>query len=381
MWTFVTVPALLFCCLYASGMLGTIAPKGWHPPEATPAEQAEHAKLAALAARTRLAAQAHQILRRKWRKLGAPPGSRIFGVAIAGNALPKWYRGTGIHPQLLMTFQNWSTKPMPTSVLRQDQKVGIRTAMITWEPWAPKPFSANAAAQFAPQKGYTNKDIADGDWDPYIRQWARDIAKFPHITVYIRYAHEMNGVWYPWSHAPHEYVKAWRHIVRIFRGEHVTNAKFVWSADLGVGPPTAADQQRLMEYWPGGSYVDAIGTTMINFGGLGHTHPVSQFVQRLALMHQELGKPTWLTEVDTAQAGRVRWMLDLAKFAEHTPWLKGVVLSQLRSHGAGNLLTGNMKWQVSKQKSPRARRAFRDLALAASWPATPVHSRRVSAGA
>ena len=34
-----TVPALLFCCLYASGMLGTIAPKGWHPPEAS---QAEH---------------------------------------------------------------------------------------------------------------------------------------------------------------------------------------------------------------------------------------------------------------------------------------------------------------------------------------------------
>ena len=93
-----TVPALLFCCLYASHLSGTIAPKGWHPPEATPAEQAEHDKLAALAARTRLAAQAHQIRRRKWRKLGAPPGSRIFGVAIAGNALPKWYRGTGIHP-------------------------------------------------------------------------------------------------------------------------------------------------------------------------------------------------------------------------------------------------------------------------------------------
>ena len=128
-----TVPALLFCCLYASGMLGTMAPKGWHPPEATQAEQAAHAKLSALAARTRFAALKHQSLRREWRKLGAPPGSRTFGVAIAGNALPKWYRGTGIHPQLLMTFQNWSTKPMPTSVLRQDQNVGIRTAMITWE--------------------------------------------------------------------------------------------------------------------------------------------------------------------------------------------------------------------------------------------------------
>ena len=304
MWTFVTVPALLFCCLYASGMLGTIAPKGWHPPEATPAEQAEHDKLAALAARTRLAAQAHQILRRKWRKLGAPPGSRIFGVAIAGNALPKWYRGTGIHPQLLMTFQNWSTKPMPTSVLRQDQKVGIRTAMITWEPWAPKSYSANAAAQFAPQKGYTNKDIADGDWDPYIRQWARDIAKFPNITVYIRYAHEMNGVWYPWSHDPREYVQAWRHIVRDLprRARHERQVRVVGRPGRGSADcrgPAAVDG-----ILAGRKYVDDDRHHDDQLRRPG-PRPIrsDQFVQRLALMHQELGKPTWLTEVDTRSGG------------------------------------------------------------------------------
>ena len=52
-----TVPALVFCCLYASGMLGAVAPKGWHPPEASPAQQAEHARVAAVAARARLAKQ------------------------------------------------------------------------------------------------------------------------------------------------------------------------------------------------------------------------------------------------------------------------------------------------------------------------------------
>ena len=69
-----TVPALVFCCLYASGMLGAVAPKGWHPPEASPAQQAEHARVAALAARARLAKQAHQIQRRKLRKLGSAAG-------------------------------------------------------------------------------------------------------------------------------------------------------------------------------------------------------------------------------------------------------------------------------------------------------------------
>jgi hypothetical protein len=34
-----TVPALLFCCAYASGVLGTVAPKGWKPVEAAPVSE------------------------------------------------------------------------------------------------------------------------------------------------------------------------------------------------------------------------------------------------------------------------------------------------------------------------------------------------------
>ena len=135
-----TVPALLFCCLYASGLLGTMAPKGWHPPEATPAEQAEHAKLSALAARTRDAAHDHQSQRRALRRLGGPPSSaRFFGVAIPGNALKAWNQGTDIRPQLLMDFESWgATKKrdrMPTHELKEDDIVGIRAEMFTWEPW------------------------------------------------------------------------------------------------------------------------------------------------------------------------------------------------------------------------------------------------------
>jgi hypothetical protein len=339
-----TLPALLFCCAYASGVLKNVAPHSWHPIQAAPVSETG---------------------------LGAPLGKRIFGVALAGNALPKWYRRTGIHPELLMTFQNWSDRPMPTRILSEDQAVGIHAAMITWEPWRSPPIGSPPAVQYAKQKGYANKDIADGEWDGYISQWARDVAAFPQIRVYIRLAHEMNGNWYPWSHNPKAYVAAWRHIVQVFREEGAANARFVWSGSWGQGPPDAVWRQHLMKYWPGRSYVDIIGTTMINFGGL-HTHPVGVYKQRIRLLHHLLHKPVMLTEADTQFKDRAAWMNHLAAYVTHTPWLKGVVWSQGPSYGAGHLTTGNMAWQVTDDRDPQARRAFRELALDVVRPVRPA---------
>ena len=48
------------------------------------------------------------------------------------------------------------------------------------------------------QPGYRNIDIARGAQDRYIVRFARSLARFPG-TVWLRYAHEMNGYWYPWS--------------------------------------------------------------------------------------------------------------------------------------------------------------------------------------
>ena len=98
-------------------------------------------------------------------------------------------------------------------------------------------------------------------------------------------------------------------------------------------------------------------------------------------MHQELGNRSWLTEVDTEQAGRVHWMRDLANYVGHTPWLKGRGAIPAAFPRVENMLTGNMNWQIYTDPSKRARQTFRDLALAASWPATPVHQHGVNAGA
>jgi hypothetical protein len=77
--------------------------------------------------------------------------------------------------------------------------------------------------------------------------------------------------------------------------------------------------------------------------------------------------PIMLTEVNTAKKGRTQWMLDLASFVGQTPWINGVVLSQDPSHGKAAMPTvGNLSWQVSDDKSRRARLAFDKLVDAAT---------------
>ena len=78
--------------------------------------------------------------------------------------------------------------------------------------------------------------------------FARSLAGF-HGTVDLRYAHEMNGTWYPWSHDPIGYRRAWRHVVRVFRAAGAANVRFVWSPNPSLYLPPA----------PGGAACASIG--------------------------------------------------------------------------------------------------------------------------
>ena len=66
----------------------------------------------------------------------------------------------------------------------------------------------------------------------------------------------MNGYWYPWSeqrngNQPGDYVKAWRHVVDIFRSVGATNATWVWCVNTPDHITTP-----LTELYPGDNYVD-----------------------------------------------------------------------------------------------------------------------------
>src|SRR6185312_37962 len=141
---------------------------------------------------------------------------RIFGAYVDPWNVDDWARSVGAAPQLVAEFEAFSRGRPFDNHLREAERQGVRRLMITWEPWKPVPTSLGPYAQYQPQPGYRNGDIAAGAQDSYIVQFARSLATF-HGVVYLRYAHEMNGYWYPWARGPRPFVQAWRHVVGIFR--------------------------------------------------------------------------------------------------------------------------------------------------------------------
>jgi mannan endo-1,4-beta-mannosidase len=270
---------------------------------------------------------------------------RVFGVYTDPWHVDDWARTIGAAPQMVAKFEAFSLQRAPVTALAQTQKLGISRALISWEPWAPVPTSLGTARQAMPQPGYRNIDIARGAQDRYILAFARRLAKF-RGTVYLRYAHEMNGYWYPWSHGARAYVWAWRRIVRIFDVARARNVRFVWSVNPNLYDDRATWKRSVARYWPGRRYVDDIGSTMINFGGA-KTYPVRRFAPRLRWLHRTYGKRVVLTEVNTAYDRRVAWLRDLRAMLARMPWIPVVAWSQLPSRGKAHQLgTGVLDWDV-----------------------------------
>jgi hypothetical protein len=98
--------------------------------------------------------------------------------------------------------------------------------------------------------------IASGGYDGYLRSFADSVRDFGHPVV-IGFGHEMNAYWYSWGYGhlpPATFVAAWRHIVTLFRDQHVHNVTWLWTIQAdepGTGP--------IASWWPGAQYVNWIG--------------------------------------------------------------------------------------------------------------------------
>ncbi len=130
--------------------------------------------------------------------------------------------------------------------------------VITWEP-RPIVTPMGPGSNNAVNADYQLSDILQGDYDAYIRQWARELREV-NLPVAIRFAHEMNGFWYPWSeqtngNKPGEFVAAWRHVHDLFAEEGALNAIWLWTPNV-TGFPQA---QPLDQLYPGDDYVDWVG--------------------------------------------------------------------------------------------------------------------------
>ena len=178
--------------------------------------------------------------------------------APGGPELQSLVSRIGRVPDEVMWFVAWSLGAgFPTEDASRVRSLGA-TPVITWEPWDP--------AGGTGQTTYSMRSIAAGQHDAYLRSWARGVRAFG-TPVVLRFAHESNGTWYPWSPGvagttADEAVAAWRHVRTVFTRERATNAVFRWSPNVPFPGSTP-----MAQLWPGASYVDQVGLDGYNWAG------------------------------------------------------------------------------------------------------------------
>jgi mannan endo-1,4-beta-mannosidase len=277
----------------------------------------------------------------------AAPPARTFGVYVDPWHLREWADAVGAAPQMVAKFEAFSRRESIDGFLDEVHRNGVHEVLISWEPWEPVPATLGVTLQYLPQPGYRNSEIAAGEQDAYLRRFATRLKAFDG-RVWLRYAHEMNGIWYPWSHGPKAYVRAWRHVVGLVRSI-APNVRFVWSANPSLYESARAWSRELRHYWPGSRWVDAVGSTMISFGGR-KTYPVARFVPRLRALHRTYRKPLMIPEANTAMRGREAWLRAFRRMLNRTPWITSVAWSQLPSRGTAQMrgAAGQLDWDVTR---------------------------------
>ena len=214
-------------------------------------------------------------------------------------------RKAGARPSLLQFFVKWNQEFRPDAVAMCYQQGAL--PLLSWEPWAGPKHGLS-------QPAFALRKISSGAYDPYITRFASAVRE-QRWPVAIRFAHEMNGNWYPWSESqsgnhPGDYVQAWRHVHDVFARVGATNVIWVWSPNIIRPVPDVS----LRALYPGDKYVDWAG--MVGYGA-GERTAGEVFDPTIAVLRTFTRKPLLITETG-AEPGPVKagWTASLF------PWLR-----------------------------------------------------------
>ncbi len=180
---------------------------------------------------------------------------------------PAFTAMTGAAPRWMLLFRDWSHETPPLDALDAVRAQGA-TPVLTWEPWYAPPEGA-APADGARQPAFALSRFAAGDHDHRISTWAQALAAWGHDVV-LRFAHEMNGTWYPWAagvqgNTAEQYVRAWRHVHGVFTAAGADNVRWCWAPNVPA-PSADAGGARLADCFPGPDVVDVLGIDGYNWG-------------------------------------------------------------------------------------------------------------------
>ncbi|GAC1404218.1 MAG: hypothetical protein NVSMB52_18050 [Chloroflexota bacterium] len=215
------------------------------------------------------------------------------------------------HMAIVMLWRSWGgyARKLNLSWLQAIASHGS-LPLITWSPanWDPG----------TDQSPYTLDKIIAGVHDSYLRKWALQLKTYGR-PVLLRWAHEMNGYWYPWSGHPDQYIAAYRHIHDVFTAMGATNVQWVWCPNIQWN-----QQSQFAPYYPGDSYVDWLaldGYNQVRFGWQSFGQIFRPSYDRIT---QISAKPLMIAETSSAEATpsqaaagdlKANWIIDAFRTA------------------------------------------------------------------
>jgi hypothetical protein len=163
--------------------------------------------------------------------------------------------------------------------------------------------------------GFGPKEIAHGQQDRYIKQFAQGAAQFGKEWggFFFTTFPEMNGKWFSWG-MDSNVIPAWRHIWQIFEDQGANQyATWVWEVyPHSVLPPNMVDNPE--SYYPGDKYVDWIGLTGISVAGGRYSYgSLDSLIERTyrQMLKNHPQKPIMLSSfARTNQSDQSRWLIN-----------------------------------------------------------------------
>ncbi|WP_045729383.1 glycosyl hydrolase [Pseudarthrobacter chlorophenolicus] len=248
-------------------------------------------------------------------------GAATNGGPLASAELDEVAALAGEAPSSVLFYKDF-LQPAPITEMNAVRSRGA-VPLVTWEPWA--------WGGGVNQPAYSLDRIAAGDFDAHIAQWGQALAAWGY-PVQLRFAHEMNGDWYPWAESvngnqPGDYVLAWRHVHDVVEAQGATNVSWVWSPNVPYWGSTD-----LAGLYPGAGYVDVVALDGYNWGTSaswsGWISPQDLFAPGIAQLRELApGTPILIAETASSEAGgdKAAWNTQLISYLAAQPDVMGFV--------------------------------------------------------
>jgi mannan endo-1,4-beta-mannosidase len=235
------------------------------------------------------------------------PAKRYYGVftrqaPFVMSEVDQLAAATGKTPNAVTFFSGWDQPFRADPIVNAWRREML--PIVTWES-RPHLTPMDPGSDNTVDASYRLSNIIAGDFDDYIDTWAAAARKLG-LPVGLRFDHEMNGFWYPWSEQANgnhagEFVRAWRHVHDRFTAAGASNVIWIWSPNV-IG---ALKDVNLCELYPGGDYVDWLGLGGYYRKPIPHKPATfdNTFGESLAALRALDDKPIMLTEIGCTETG------------------------------------------------------------------------------